>query len=319
MSKQIKNFQLDYLNFTYFKNDSEDILQSFLDDFPEFSSHLDDMIILQGRNWGYKHVLAFTDFITIRYDDTCDKGVSVSITGSGLETFISWFNTVLHLEKPENRISRLFEMLKARGCRPSRIDLAYDDFSKKFTPKDYAVWFYNGCFNTRMLKHSVVCDGKKGYTFYIGNRRKKLIRIYDKNIESKGEIDAIRYEFELHGDYAVAMFDQIISEDVPLFGDLILDSFKIINRDSNERIDRCEMLDEWEQFVKSSLTQNYITVSHYKRSTSWEKLQKWLEKDVMPALKAYEVMFGKSWLLLELHKKELPDKYKRLLKDYGID
>lgn len=319
VTSDLKYFKLDYLNFTYFKAGSDDLFQDFLDDFPEIECQTENMIILRGGKgltWGYNNVFAFTDYITIRYDDRdFSRGLSVSVSARGLETFFSWFNT---LSGDDTKVSVVFQLLKDRGCRPSRIDLAFDDESKTFTPDQYERWLLEGYFNTRMKKHGFFCDDKKGYTFYLGSRKKKLIRIYDKNAESDGEIDAIRYEFELHDLYAQAMFDQIIEENLPAFGDLILDSFRIINPDSDDNISRCEMLVEWEDFLKSTLTQNFVKVTHYKRYKNIEKLQIWIEKDVMPCLKAYELFFGRSWLLHELQKQELNDKGKRLLIDYLI-
>ncbi len=318
MSQDMKYFKLDYLNFTYFNESSEDLFQSFLDDFPEIEAQTSEMVILRGyqKSWGYNNVFAFTDYITIRFDDRDNtRGVSVSITGRGLEDFFSWFNLVCC---DDLKVSEFFKILKSRGCRPSRLDLAFDDYTKRFSPADYERWLLEGYFNTRMKKHGFFCDDKKGYTFYLGNRRKKLIRIYDKDIESDGEIKAVRYEFELHDLYAQAMFDQIIDENVPAFGDLILDSFRIINPDSNNDISRCEMLVEWEDFLKSTLTQNYVKVSHYKRYKNILSLQRWIEKDVLPCLKVYELWFGRSWLLHELKKQELNDKGKRLLLDYLV-
>lgn len=322
--KKVSNFYIDYFNFTYFKEGSTDLLQDFFNDFPEIEEHSHEMIILKGRSWGYDHCLAFNEFISIRYDDTDkDRGVNVSITGHGLETFIDWFDAHFIKYCPSGEeenykmpVSECFSILQSRGVRPSRLDLCYDDYSKRFMPDDYQRWLMNGNFNTRMKKNGFFCDPKGGTTFYLGNRRKKLIRIYDKGIESDGNIDAVRYEFELHGDYAKALFDQICEEDVPRFGDLIVDSFRIINPDSDDNITRCDMLVEWEDFLKSTLTQNFVEVKHYSRTQTWDKLEKWLHCQVFPALKAYEIMFGKSWLLLELRKQELPDKYKTLLKDY---
>lgn len=319
--KKVSNFIVDYFNFSYFKEGSEDLLQDFLDDFPEIEAHTHEMVVLKGRSWGYDHCLAFNEYISIRYDDTFkDKGVNVSITGHGLEDFLNWFHfydiTLDSAPEISPTVALVFSLLRDRGCRPSRLDLAYDDYSKRFMPDDYQRWLMNGNFNTRMKKNGFFRDPKGGTTFYLGNRRKKLIRIYDKSIESDSNIDAIRYEFELHGDYAKAMFDQICEEDVPRFGDIIVDSFKIINPDSDSNITRCEMLVEWEDFLKSTLTQNYVEVRHYTRSQTWDKLDKWLHCQVFPALKAYEMMYGKSWLLLELRKQELPDKYITLLKEY---
>lgn len=319
MSADLKYFNLDYFNFTYFKEGSEDLWQSFLSDFPEFYDQVQDMVILEGgkgTTWGYNNVFCFTDFITVRYDDRdSSKGVCVSITSQGLESFLSWFQ---RLGEESIRVSEVFKILKERGCRPSRIDLCFDDYSKKFTPDQYERWLLEGYFNTRMKKHGFFCDDNKGYTFYLGNRRKKLIRIYDKNKESDGFIDAIRYEFELHGYYAQAIFDQIIEEDVPAFGDLILDSFRIINPDSNENITRCEMLVEWEDFIKSSLTQNFVEVKHYRGVPKPEKFRKWFEKNLIPSLKGFIQLYGKEWLNLQLEIQQPSDKWRQILKSYDL-
>ena len=52
----------------------------------------------------------------------------------------------------------------------------------------------------------------RGATFYCGARGgDRYLRIYDKNYESNGEIDSVRYEMQLRGERANAIFDHVAS------------------------------------------------------------------------------------------------------------
>lgn len=305
---KINNFKLDWLSFTYFKENSEDLITDFFSDFPEFEKIKDSLFILDNRKMNYQNCLSFNDDIMIRFDNqVSNKGVNVQVPSHGLNNFINLFGL--------SEVASLFRLLSLRHCRPSRIDLCFDDFSKTFMPKDFIDWHINDCINTRILNVGFFGSASKGYTFYMGARGKKLIRIYDKDKESGGEINAVRYEFELHREYALSVWNLLINDSSVAFGDLINDSFKIVNRDDDVQMCRCSLLDEWEKFLKSTLTQNYIEIPHIRREVRASKVNAWLETQVFNALKFYVMSNGFSALKESLQALSLSDKYKRLYYD----
>jgi DNA relaxase NicK len=92
--------------------------------------------------------------------------------------------------------------LRAFSGRCTRIDCRFDDWDKVISPSD--IWEryaeprnYKGPRTRKIIKGGVEVDGS---TVYFGRGGKsgggRLIRIYDKGVESHGLIDAVRYEVE---------------------------------------------------------------------------------------------------------------------------
>ena len=121
---------------------------------------------------------------SVNFDYACKMGVNVSIPSHSLSLFASLFDIDIN---EVGACARLLSLLKFRGCTFSRIDFCYDDFEKVYTAFDYSKWWYNDQISTRFRN----CDskgtcGKVGCTFYLGDRRHRMLRIYDKFYESNG-------------------------------------------------------------------------------------------------------------------------------------
>jgi hypothetical protein len=86
----------------------------------------------------------------------------------------------------------------------TRIDLATDDYGKVMTPREVLYYAQQGCFVGLHAGNCFVGWGAKqdADTFVAGSRNSsRLVRVYNKSLQSKGTIDAIRWETELHGKY----------------------------------------------------------------------------------------------------------------------
>lgn len=263
------NLSLDWLSFTYKPNLSrleekyglENVngktdIDYFFMDFPEFEAIKSDFLILSGRSH-YQNMIGF-----LGVSDTCrisfnnpgytevNMGVHVSVPSHGIE----WLFDTLGLEKSsDTAVQKLFLLLQERDCKISRLDLAFDDFSKTFRPKQYLKWWNEGQINTRYQKiHFFSSQQEYGNTIYFGSRKTgKMLRIYDKDFESKGEVDSVRYEFELHGDFARDMVQYLIENTYIDFASYILSYFRIIDNSSGDKnISRLPMLAEWEEFLE---------------------------------------------------------------------
>lgn len=288
---QISNFQLDWLSFTYQDNDSYDLLNDFWNIFPELSAYRQKMVICSGRN--YSNGLCLDSYFTIRYDnDNNGKGINVEIPSHGLSYFFGLMGV--------DTVRDMFNLLNDRGCLPSRLDLCFDDYTMKYTPRYYNNRFEartdrkaKTCLVTRMSTHSFVTSGKTpivcssdpdfdystlSETFYLGDRSRKMLRIYNKKVESGGLICSIRYELEIHNREARRFFKHIIDNpsdsEVVAFGDLILSFMSIRKKGNVHNIDKWDYVTEWYNFIKSTFTQRCISIPVYNSELDAQSIEK---------------------------------------------
>lgn len=334
----VSNFKLDWLSFTYKKAGSVDLIEDFFTDFPELAIEKPSMIICTGRK--YQHGLMLDDNMIIQYDDDSNnKGVNVQIPSHGLDYFFKLFNI--------RTVKEMFNLLNNRGCRPSRIDICFDDYSKKYRPS----YFYNLMQNhkdyklylewlnlpdsekankpvprkpdglmiiTKMRKFASFnsSDGV-GETFYLGDRRKRMLRIYDKFSESDGVQDCIRYEVELHEKQACALFQHVIDSqdnDVVAFGDYLLSIFDIREINYDNYTMTCWSPDqEWREFIKSTFSQRYITIPTYNVEDSIFRAEQFIINNCYSAFYFMIARHGLSSVLKAVKERGISERYRILL------
>lgn len=350
---KVSNFTLDWLSFTFKPVSVDDqvsmsqgvpLIDLFFKYFPELEYQKENFVIIHGRN--YAHGMCLDDDITIRFDDDdFVKGVNVEIPSHGLRHFFQLLSSSEELPS----VRDIFKILSDRYCKPSRIDICFDDYTKRFSPSyfyrmyknyiDFNFFKENGYYKkvrsdgkeikcrkcpsgialitkmrTGRMQHS--SDGK-GETFYIGDRRKRMLRIYDKEYESEGEINAIRYEFELHSDYAFRIFRHIIeSEDseVVVFGDYFNSVFDLryIN-ENNFNVPDWEKVEDWIQFLKSTLLQRNINVPKYPLSQEILKIENYIEVNNYSSFYYMIARHGLKSVLRAVKEHGISPRYKALL------
>jgi hypothetical protein len=97
----------------------------------------------------------------------------------------------------------LVKGLLDREWKMTRLDLALDDYGKKLRSMFIDEADKAGWINYEPSTSTTTNGRKPGFTAYIGSRDSdKRVRYYDKSVESKGEIDAYRWELQARGDYA---------------------------------------------------------------------------------------------------------------------
>jgi hypothetical protein len=94
--------------------------------------------------------------------------------------------------------------------KPTRIDVAADDYSKSLHPsvikQAYELGLNHG-FRTASEIHNWDNDG---FTIYLGSKKSdRLSRYYNKAVESEGEIDAYRFETVYRDSYAVSFWESL--------------------------------------------------------------------------------------------------------------
>jgi len=173
----------------------------------------------------------------------------------------------------------------------SRLDLAIDDYSKKlqFQQIEDAIKSQNrsGFRNARTVRNHQRRFG--GWTVYLGARQSEfMVRIYDKYAESKGVIDSYRWEAEIKGDTAKALFPLLLEfpasdkEYQSKLIDYAIGKIKFINP-IDKNIARCPLLPWWSEWVEFiSCAPKAVFVARFKPSLA--RTKQWLQKSVAKSL-----------------------------------
>lgn len=195
-------------------------------------------------------------------------------------------NTENYLE-----IKPVFEKLRKENCTLSRLDIAFDDESKTFTPRDFFHFWDNR--QVQSPCHSYTFCGSKGSTFYVGSRANKILRIYDKTVESDGKIDAIRYEIEMHHRYANDVMQMIIDENFNFF-ELLQKWFVRLKVEApceslkdKSRLSVLEDLPEWVEFINSQnvgFVNCHCVFPVHGNDVDMQKKRVWLRRQVARTL-----------------------------------
>lgn len=296
-------FTLDWLEFTYKVPYSEetDLIDDFFDDFLEFDTIRDELVMLDYGLHGYSHVLRYLDEFMIMYNPSrIDMGVHVVFPGNSMHTLARLFGFMSVNEFVS--CQSLFKVLKDRHCKPSRLDICFDDYQKIFRPLDFNRFYCTGRISTRMQHVSYISSKRnEGDTFYVGKRGKgRFLRIYDKNFESEGKIDAIRYEFEMRTDWALKIFDLVLEDQKFSFRTLLEDFMYITNEyDYNSELDpsvlnmrkfRAGVDPQWEKLLQLCEKLNFLDeeidlkLPTKKSDTSYKKIHNWLNHAILRRL-----------------------------------
>lgn len=265
------------------------MLEMFMDKFPEFFAAFEKgkMLVYGKHNWS--NVLVFAEEMRVQWDDatrdedgklmSCssmmNKGVCVSIPSKALHNIYEWFN----LPDRFDNCYDLFRILADRGAVPTRIDIAWDDMNRVYTPDFYAQKMHLKMVKTRARTWSYVSSEKNsGATCYFGSGRSRImLRIYDKGFESKGSADyinSIRYEFEIKAERAKDVFDYILKHKGLNFLEYLFGYVTILKKVCNDRhnIDKVPVDQEWQDSLKVKFNEPFKTpvyIKHDSKPTSF--------------------------------------------------
>ncbi|MEL7510361.1 MAG: replication initiation factor domain-containing protein [Cyanobacteria bacterium J06554_1] len=170
----------------------------------------------------------------------------------------------------------------------TRIDIKADDYSKTITPF-LAMRASQAGNKTGFRRFSYHQDDRGAGTFYAGLRGRngggKFIRIYDKHIESDGEIDAVRIELEASSTKAVDIFCDLTTVSISHWPNLIRGIFKAAlsfkDRQQQKKACRAPMLSWWGWFVDGSVVFSFSSVV---KECVFEKTKRWMRNQVVASL-----------------------------------
>lgn len=306
--------KLDWLSFTYQVSvsdclNSDGVLESpfcvFCREFPELQIMYDEIVFDTGK-FHYSHRFLYSDSIeinccelekvsggSVNFDYACKMGVNVSVPSHSLSLFASLFGLDI---SEAGACSKLLSLLKFRGCKFSRIDICFDDFDKVYTANDYCCWWFNGQISTRFQKaHCDSSQSRIGSTFYLGDRKHRMIRIYDKFYESKGVVDSVRYEWEYHAADACKLADMIILNNGNIgFITLLQDWLRILIKPCKDLKNRAEVatLPEWDLFCKEHVFNEELIIPTYDKKERESRLNDFVEFRVMPSIRGMIAVVG---------------------------
>lgn len=325
------NLSLGWVTFS-FKVDHPDCLMMMVNLISQtYMTHLQDEIVdTDGAFRGYKNViryflgatLAYThlrkDFILVIPQSTCDQ-----------------------INLPY--LLLLIKDLLDAGGKITRLDLTIDDMKKSVRIFDIYQSYRDGAMvaRTKRVRYGIETDGDDFDLTYeqmsIGSRLSQFyVRIYDKSVESKGKLDAIRFEAELKGALAHCSMLEILTNVFPLnslsqdpvstfdfyaFVHSVLGiiSGKLDFRDpqTHSNINRRTRLAWWHSFLQGV---SKIKVFIPKKISTVEKVKSWIERSVSTSLALmFDVLGDKfdefSSSLLSLGHSRYRAKHKVMLND----
>lgn len=186
----------------------------------------------------------------------------------------------------------------------ARFDVAIDDYSKvlDLTEVKRAQDDGNFAYVETIGYHESGERGskEKGRTITFGSRQSQAYqRFYDKNVESKGEIDAIRLEVEFKDDKANALFEQWCFFDInddeqqcaKTLAGAALGAVRFCDRSSGDKnLDRCDDLPWYEKLCNSVVSGFRLRVR--KKERFLDDSMSWIQKAVMPTLSMIRLYMG---------------------------
>ena len=231
-------------------------------------------------------------------DDNSDDSLRHHLGDRNIDCWIMIPAKLLNGCETTFSLRRFLTMLDNWSFKPTRIDLAIDDYTKSLTWQNFddarrAGKAY-GFKKSRIVSSFGDALGD-GFTYYMGSTGSdKLFRFYDKNVESLGETDAYRLEGQFRDDWCKSVWRCLLTSDTDRkFHETIVNCvctpIDFYDDSTGEKIS----LDWWSNF-KQSVKAKGINLVCGRVVTSLEKSMEWVEKQVETTLAMIEDFCDRS-------------------------
>jgi len=196
--------------------------------------------------------------------------------------------------------------------RGERIDVCLDDFSRRIDPHDLLeiakIKDYSR-FRQFHLRQSYENGNKLSYdSIVFGSLKKgwiKQLEVYDKNLETKGKINAVRWEAKFREDKADTIFTMLAGTSgnldafALLCGSIVVGSITFIHRNGDKNIPRLDEYDFW-KLIKEGLSD--LRIRSKKKVNTVTGIIKWVERQVAPNFACLSKLFKSektffAWIL----------------------
>jgi len=213
--------------------------------------------------------------------------------------------------------------------KSTRVDLCFDDFEKIIEPQEVTQFADQGSYRG-FRKHRPIRESKRngdllGDTLYFGTRGKngggKFLRCYNKDLESGGEVNSIRWEVEFSKERANKVFFELamsanITEFATNIALFIGGSIDFIER-NGKRFDTRDRLAFWEQILHHL---GAASIRNPQPEQSIESAMEWVERSVTPSLEKIKCAIGDDayyeWLQEQMEDVQLRIKAERQIVAY---
>lgn len=207
-----------------------------------------------------------------------------------------------------SQIRDLLTQLSAFNPKYTRFDIAIDDYAKRITFEMVAQAIEAKSY-ARFKKAQIIKnygDEWGGFTIRCGSRASlRCLRFYDKWAETKGVINAYRWEAELKDEAATkAVYEWLKSSEeisAQYLAALVIGCVEFVERKDEKNVDRMEELSWWTEFKNAV---GSIRHSFQKVPTSLRKAKEWVNHQVIKTLSTIRYVVGgkyfANWLVKEI-------------------
>jgi DNA relaxase NicK len=195
----------------------------------------------------------------------------------------------------------------AYGLECKRIDLALDDYEKSVSMEELEAASRAGDY-AYAHRSKIIEEGPRkgvnGKTVYFGSpKSNKLLRVYDKTVESDGAIDAIRWESQFRDSQADQIFgnwvnmapSELATKGTAFLAEVVVGTVQFCDRsdESEEHISNCPELPWWTAF-KQRVGQG-VRITAAKKKPLLEDSLNWITRAVMPKLSMVRKIFAEGF------------------------
>lgn len=187
-------------------------------------------------------------------------------------------------------LRRFIVLLDKWGFKPTRLDLAIDDYTKSLTWKNFDDARKSGLhhgFKKGRLTSSFGDELGDGFTYYMGSTGSdKMTRFYDKNVESNGEVDAYRLEVQFRDDWCKSVWGCLlrsVNSDEKFHQSIVDCVTSAIDFYDKDDDGNKHYLDWWVAF-KQMVKACGVTLSSGRVEPSINRSMEWIEEQVETTL-----------------------------------
>lgn len=202
-------------------------------------------------------------------------------------------------------LTHFFLLLNEWDPRLTRIDSALDDYSKSLPFEIIANAIDNGVHHGFKSAPYAGDRLKDGYTQYLGSRNSdKLVRYYNKSVESGGEVDSYRFEVEWKDGYAQNLWKGIImvlkhssnsEHDLKkLLVDTALSSVDFYSLKNPDNKNSEKIYEQWWLDFKVLFEASQLKIRINRIKTSIDRTCEWMEHQVETSLAMIENFYEKT-------------------------
>jgi hypothetical protein len=201
-------------------------------------------------------------------------------------------------------LKRFFQFLSEWKVKMTRIDIACDDYSKSLPPV-VLLEAIEKKLNHGFQRWRTVKSDDGGFTIYFGSvGSDRMIRYYDKSVESDGEIDAYRFEVVLKDGYATSLWDMILKvfsftsnhEDClrELLSSVALNSIDFYSHEKEDDRRSPKIYEQWWLDFKALFDCSELKVRMDRTKTTIDKTCEWIELQVETSLAMIENFYNRT-------------------------